>query len=397
MDAEPPDRYARLVLITAAGVVLGSLEPFPVATPWWQDIAPVVRGARQHHRVEVVVLRMLDAARKSPHGGLVTYLAQVDAPVATEPWHGTLDDHPLRHAYARVNGPAADLAWADGILAAHGLARSAAEQIRTWNLSSLWRIETTGRNLWLKVVPPFFAHEGALLERLAGAPVPALLGREGGRMLLEELPGEDQYDAPLPRLPRMVSLAVALQAAWIERADELLELGLADFRGSRLAAAIAELVERSARELSATDHATLVDFAASLPERMAAVTGCGIPDTLVHGDLHPGNFRGDESTLWLLDWGDSGVGHPLLDQLAFLERVPQQAVEGLRAYWNQVWRTHLPDCDPERALHLLAPVAAARSALIYRRFLDAIEPSEQPYHRADPAFWLARCAELVRA
>jgi hypothetical protein len=52
--------------------------------------------------------------------------------------------------------------------------------------------------------------------------------------------------------------------------------------------------------------------------------------------------------------------------------------------------------DPARASVLLAPVAAARHAVIYRSFLDNIEPSEQPYHRADPAKWLMRMAALVR-
>ena len=53
--------------------------------------------------------------------------------------------------------------------------------------------------------------------------------------------------------------------------------------------------------------------------------------------------------------------------------------------------------DPARASILLAPLAAARQAVIYRKFLDNIEPSEQIYHRADPAKWLSRTAALVRA
>ena len=35
-------------------------------------------------------------------------------------------------------------------------------------------------------------------------------------------------------------------------------------------------------------------------------------------------------------------------------------------------------------------------AAVYQRFLDNIEPSEHPYHRADPAEWLRRTAALVR-
>ena len=45
----------------------------------------------------------------------------------------------------------------------------------------------------------------------------------------------------------------------------------------------------------------------------------------------------------------------------------------------------MPGSDPTAATHLLAPVAALRQAVIYRGFLDHIEPSEHPDHRRDPA------------
>ena len=99
--------------------------------------------------------------------------------------------------------------------------------------------------------------------------------------------------------------------------------------------------------------------------------------------------------LTLLDWGDSGVGHPLLDLPAFLEPIPRNAIDAVRAHWLQQWSEAVPGSDPARAAALLAPVAAARHAVIYRSFLDNIEPSEQPYHRADPATWLNRAATLV--
>jgi hypothetical protein len=49
----------------------------------------------------------------------------------------------------------------------------------------------------------------------------------------------------------------------------------------------------------------------------------------------------------------------------------------------------------QRAEDLIAPLAAARQALIYQTFLDAIEPSEHPYHAGDPAPWLARAVDLA--
>jgi hypothetical protein len=390
-------RTAELILVTPNGLPVGRLPAVPVATPWWQDVEPVVRAARDHHGVDVTILRLLDAELEQPHGGRVTYLAEVAEPVSAEPWIGVLDDHPRRHAFARPGGPAADLAWACAVLAERGLRPTAPPtQVRTWNLSSLWRMPVVGQTVWLKVVPHFFAHEGALLALMAGARVPTVLSHDSGRMLLAEIAGKDLYFAELPLLRDMVNLLVELQRLWSDRVEELLALGLPDWRAPALSAAIAKVVERTRDEVSAEDRAVLAHFVRGLPGRFDDVAACGVRDTLVHGDFHPGNFRGDERTLTLLDWGDSGVGHPLLDQPAFLDRVPSGAIDAVRAYWLQQWSEAVPGSDPARASFLLAPVAAARQAVIYRTFLDNIEPSEQPYHRADPAQWLIRTAALVR-
>ncbi len=190
-------------------------------------------------------------------------------------------------------------------------------QIRTWNLSSLWRVPAEGQVAWLKVVPDFFAHEGALLAAMAGAQVPVLLGHDGGRMLLAEIAGEDQHDAQLPQLLDMVTRLVDLQGRWGDRVEELLALGLPDWRAPALGAAITDVIERTRDEIPVEDRAMLADFVRRLPDRFDDVDACGLRDTLVHGDFHPGNFRGDGRALTLLDWGDSGVGHPLLDHLPF--------------------------------------------------------------------------------
>ena len=392
-------RTAELVLVTPKGDPVGCLSAVPVATPWWQDIEPVVEAVRDYHGIEVIVLRLLDTELDQPHGGRVTYLAEVAAPVpAARRWTGLLDDHPRRHAFARPSGPAADLAWARARLAERGLRPTTPpSQVRTWNLSSLWRIPVDGQTVWLKVVPHFFAHEAALLALMAGAQVPVLLGHDGGRMLLAEIAGEDLHAAELPLLLDMVNRLVELQRAWGNRVEELLALGLPDWRAPALGQAIMDVIERTRDDLPDEDRATLAEFVRGLPQRFDDVSACGLRDTLVHGDFHPGNFRGDGRSLTLLDWGDSGVGHPLLDQPAFLDPIPGACVDAVRAHWLQLWSTAVSGSDPARASVLLAPIAAARQAVIYRNFLDNIEPSEQVYHHADPAKWLSRTAALVRA
>jgi hypothetical protein len=352
----------------------------------------------------VVILRLLDADLPRPPGGRVRYLAEVAEPLPAAarerlaPWTEALADDPLRLPWAVPGGPDADLQWASGVIGTLGLERDGpAEQIRTWNLSSIWRLPLHDGSAWLKVVPPFFAHEGDILRSLQGGPVPRLQGHDRGRTLLADIPGTDRYDAPLLDLREMVSRLVALQAAWTGRTDELLDIGLPDWRGPALTPALAALVERRGDELAVDDRRELETFVADLPRRFAAIEACGLPDTIVHGDFHPGNVRGESGSLVLLDWGDCGVGHPMLDMSAFLARIPPDAVDRVRSQWRISWLTAVPGSDPDRAAALLAPVASARQALIYQVFLDAIEASEQPYHRDDPAEWLAQAATVVRA
>jgi phosphotransferase family enzyme len=398
----PEPRVATLVMCTRAGEVLGQLAPFQPPLPWWQDAGGLVEHVRDRHGAEVTILRLLEATLPAPPGGRVTYLAEVAEGQAQQlplsPWAGVLDSHPLRLPYAEPGGPGRDLAWAASALTRLGLRQTGpAQQVRTWNLSSLWRIPSDQGAAWLKCVPPFFAHEATILTRLQTAAVPQLLASDGCRMLMSEIAGEDQYDAEQPTLRALISILVDLQVQWSGRCEQLLALGLPDWRAEALTQAVDSVVRRTSPDLRDSERRALRRLVDGLPRRFASLAECGIADTLVHGDFAPGNARGADGRLVLLDWGDSGVGHPLLDSSAFLDRIPSGLVPVVRDHWNSLWRRAAPGSDPERAAALLAPVAAARQAVIYRGFLDRIEPSEHPYHRSDPAMWLARAVGLAEA
>jgi hypothetical protein len=95
----------------------------------------------------------------------------------------------------------------------------------------------------------------------------------------------------------------------------------------------------------------------------------------------------------LLDWGDCGIGNPLLDQSTFVEWSRPDERRPIEEHWVGTWRRAAPGSDPARAAALLAPIGALRKAVIYRCFLDGIEADEQIYHRDDPATWLRRAVE----
>ncbi len=394
----PLERWAELVLVDPNGTVLGKLPPVRAGTPWWPEVETLVTAVRARFGFDVTILRLLSSPRSGMRGGNVKYLAEVSSRVDCAPCDDVLDDQPLRNCYAQVGGPKADLEWARSILARQGLALVAPPvQIKTWNLSSLWRLPLASEAAWLKCVPDFFRHEGALIEALGPhAPVPRLIGHTPGRLVMHYIPGVDLFDATHDQRITMLDMLVDLQRAWATRIDALLALRVADWRAPALSAAIADTFERTRHELDAADVGVIEQFIAHLDARFEALAACGIPDSLVHGDYHPGNIRGIANDLTILDWGDAGVGNPLLDVPAFMDRAPPQMAQSLHERWIAAWRNAYPRSDPARAWNTIAPISAARSAVIYRGFLDHIEPSEHPYHRDDPRTHLRKAAEILR-
>ncbi|MFC4145794.1 aminoglycoside phosphotransferase family protein [Micromonospora mangrovi] len=386
-------RTVTLALVDADGVPLGSLPPYDVPEPWWQEVASVVTEARRRHHLDVAVLRLLAADRPEPPGGHLTYLAQVaERPaVPLSPPTFDLSEEPLRAAWARPGGPARSLAWAAGELRRIGRPVTGVAQQRTWNLSAIWRLDGEWGSAWLKQVPLFFRHEAAVLRRLAASGVtPTLLAADdSGRMLLDHVPGEDRYAADVDERAAITADHHVLQVRAAADVAGLVADGVPDRRGPALAGWIRTM-------LAPHDVSAVAGLLADLDDRLDQVRRCGLPDTLVHGDLHPGNVRGDGRRRVVIDWGDAFVGHPAFDLLRLTETLDPAAAGRLAAEWAARWRADVPGCDPERAVALLRPVAPLRMAAVYAMFLAGIEPSEHPFHVHDvPACLDAAVATLV--
>ncbi|MEH1126150.1 phosphotransferase family protein [Micromonospora sp. CPCC 206061] len=389
-------RTVSLILVDGDGAPAGALPPFDVDLPYWQEVSCVVRGARERYGVDVTVLRLLAAERPAPHGGSVTYLAQVGDVGGRRRVDPAV--HPHRAPYAWPGGPAASLRWASDVLAelGHGVV-SDVEQQRTWNLSAIWRLGTARGPVWLKQVPRFFTHEATVLawiaDRVAGERLvpPLLAAGDDGRMLLAHVEGDDLYGADLATRDAIAADMHRIQLATRDKEVELIRAGVPDRRAVSLLEWTADVVARYGGGEPAL-HA-LVD---GLPERLSTVESCGLPDTLVHGDLHPGNVRGTSERRALIDWGDSFIGHPAFDILRLTEDAPPAAAAQLIDAWAARWRAAVPGCAPERTVELLRPVEALRSAAVYANFLDNIEPSEHPYHVADVPACLRAAVDQAR-
>ena len=380
-------RTVTLVLCTDDGALLGALPPIDLEEPHWPEVAEIVTVLYQRYGVGATVLRLVEAPEGARAGGSGAYLVEVDRTpeTALAVWPADpLVDHPLRQGWARPGGARRDVEWAAAALDTVGLRRTGpARQVKSWNLSSIWCLPTDHGNTWLKVVPPMFAHEAAVVACLGSPSVPRVLAGEQGRMLMADIAGADNFSASGRALLPMVRMLIDLQLRCIDRVDELLGLGVPDHRLIARAPGLVDVVADHQDALEQDELRALDQLLTGLDARCRDIESCGVPETLAHGDFHPGNVRGPLGAYVILDWSDSCVAHPLTDELAFFRPLSAKDRALVGSAWTSAWRDAVPGCDPDRAKELLRPLMPLGAALTYAEFCAAIEPDERVYHAID--------------
>ncbi|WP_395292857.1 phosphotransferase [Kitasatospora hibisci] len=389
--------------LTHGGEYFGPVGPFELDGGFWSSAAPVVERVAAELGVPAVVLRLADApVDGAGHGGHVVYHVEaLERPTGLVPRQALPEVAALlgpaerRAGWAMLPGLRAALDWAERSLDRAGRpAAGPAEQIRTWNLSGLFRYRTaTGPDAWLKVINPAFnAREGeviALFGSVDPTLVPPVLGAdpEHGRLLLEHVPGEDLWGPSAEEVAAVVPRLVAAQAA-LAAGGRVAAAGLRDRTPRTLLAGVDALLDRLGTDrgcdLTAGELAAARALAARLPGLVEELAACGLPETLVHGDFHPGNWRSDGTGAVVVDYADSCLGHPAMDGLRPRQYVDEERWAQVAAVWAGAWRTRAPGSDPERALDLIEPLFHFAYAVRYQEFLDHIEDSERPYHEGDP-------------
>ncbi|MFD8417800.1 aminoglycoside phosphotransferase family protein [Streptomyces sp. NPDC059466] len=355
-------------------------------------------------------------------------------------------DEVFRSPWARADGLRALLGWAEETLAATGRpVTGPVEQRRTWNLAGLFRLPTARGPVWLKATPRFAADEAAVITAFARVDtglVPVLLASGERRILMEHVPGVDCWQPSAATVGAAMERFVAAQAALAEQGPVCLgeapppsdraegpvvpgsgegpapsgsgvglspsgagdglspsaagdglspsaagdgrwsASGVPDRRAPGLVSAVHALLDGPASgELSRQELLA----ARELTRRWERLAECGLPDTLVHGDFHPGNWRSDGGPPVVVDFADAHWGHPVLDGLRAHHFLPEPLRATAARAWTDAWKARLPASDPARALALAEPLGQLTYAVRYQEFLDGIEPSERIYHEGDPA------------
>jgi hypothetical protein len=377
-------------VVTHGGSCTGKVGPFPVEVPWWAQVEPVVAYLEDTLGVPVVVLRLLtvegsDGARD----GHVTYHAEaLEPPRKLTPCDFADDGHPLRLPWARPSGVRELLGWA----AEHVSLTGRPVQSKTWNLSGLFRLPTADGTVWLKAIPGFAAAEPAAIAAFAEVDrglVPTVMASAPGRLLLADVPGADCWEASPQLAAEAVGRLAAAQARIVSRPPVI-----PDRRPGTLAAAVRDLLDGPVgAELSPRERRA----ARSLEPRWEMLADCGLPDTVVHGDFHPGNWRREAGPPVVLDFADAHWGNPVLDGLRAIEFLPPDRRRETAGAWIAAWTAAAPHSRPAEALRIAEPLAHLAYAVRYQEFLDNIEPSEHVYHQGDPAASIRQALASARA
>jgi len=372
-------RVASLVLVSPAGDLLGMLPPVELAGPYWPESADIVAEVASRFGARVVVLRLLLAERPAQPGGHVTYLAELSsgalmvelAPVPERLRERALGADEKRMPWAALGGPADSLRWARAALESSGQSSFKAVQQRTWNLSTLWRLEPLSAAdgpIWLKQVPHFMNYESTVLRwtnRAAPGTTPTLLAADGcGRSLLAHVAGDDLYGATVALRQLIDEQLHVIQRVATEAVGELLTLGIPDLRGERLAADIREKLLTCS-----PDYPGLDALLRRLDQQVQRLEDCGLPATLAHSDNHPGNARGSAQGVRLLDWGEAFIGTPAFDLLGLIGGLSSADAAPLIARWCASWKGLAPGSKPELALELAPFISTLRGAATYGYFV----------------------------
>ncbi|WNV90092.1 aminoglycoside phosphotransferase family protein [Umezawaea sp. Da 62-37] len=349
-----------IALVTVDGEYAGALGPFVVDSRWWNHVEPVVEHLERVLGVPTSVLRLVKGVGEFTRGGTTTY--QVEAhgkpdlsALVAEPVHVFPDD-PLRMPWAKPGGPAELVAWAEEHVTRTGEVR----QVKTWNLSCVFRVETDAGRVWVKALPPFFAAEPVALRLVSALDptlVPEVIAAAPLRVLMADAPGGPCWEPTAEQIRSVVPRLVRVQAALAgDRRPGLPEVPIwsSEVEGSR--------------------------------ERAEALLTTGLPMTLLHGDFHPGNWQSDGTGHQVIDWADAHWGHPALDAARLWTFLAPEKRPLLAEVWTAAWLEHVPDGDPATALELAIPLVHVFNAVRYREFLANIEDSEQVYHLGDPEY-----------
>lgn len=383
---------------------------------WFPDVEAPVRALREQHGIEACVLVCLN---DEPTEYLMVsvgavpaearWVTDLDDPLVTTALQelGRPTDSPVTPAWTKPDWYAEALPWIDEHLELTGVP----VQVRSWGLSNVLRCPTAKGDLYFKALahsstirparpdalPLLFAHEPLLLQKLSderpdSVPAPLAIDEKRAWMLLPDVGPALARQSDLETWTDALQSHARLQRSYVDQVDRLLSFSCIDRRLTVLEGEIDRLLgpNPATDRLEPAERALLPRRAEQLREAISELAAIGVPETLLHGDLHPGNVGVRDGRALAFDWTDAAVSHPFLDLVTFVEkRSPISADPKLKDAYLAEWDEYASPADLRRALALAEELGALHQVMTSLHLPDHLSgPSSAAMFRG--ALWWLR-------
>ena len=189
---------------------------------------------------------------------------------------------------------------------------------------------------------------------------------------------------------------VELQRAWIDGTADVLDAGGQSRPIRRLVATLPAMLDTEGLgdRLAPEVRAAWIAATPRLLAACVALDDLGVPDTLVHGDLHPHNIAVTPRGPLVVDWSDAAIGHPLLDLAVFLRRTQDRDLRRrLRDAYLEGWDGVASHERLQDAVTLAMAVGAAYQVATYQALLPAMDPPDRAVFDGADERWLQRALD----
>jgi hypothetical protein len=286
---------------------------------------------------------------------------------------------------AQERGPFSRVGWIDEAIAWLHAEVPGCEvlpnEIRQFNASAqfaLLRFSTRdGERYWLKATGEPNRHEyniNVLLSEICSQYVPPLVATrpDWNAWLMRDTGGRLEKDMSQPVLEHVVSRLAELQKTTLSFTDELIAAGASNQRVGVLRKHLPQIIEylsdamerQTSTKVPGVERDRLSELQFIFQDVCFRMEDVGIPDTLIHNDISPGNVLFDGSNVFFTDWCEASIGNPFLSfqHLCVLAGGDRMA---FRAAYRQCWLSELSPLQIDQAF-VFMPLLAILSYLYGR-------------------------------